>query len=93
MRYEWNSEKNKLLKRQRGISFEEVVICLSLGNLWKISDHPNPQKYPNQMIYFVVVGQYVCIVPCVQEEDYIFLKTIIPSRKATKDYQKEMESQ
>ncbi len=92
MRFEWNAEKNKFLKHERGISFEEVVLCLSYGNLWKIIDHPNPDKYPNQVIYYVLVGQYVCLVPCILEKDYIFLKTIIPSRKATKEYQQEMEN-
>lgn len=86
MRYEWNPDKNELLKRERNISFEQVVFHLSQGDVWKISDHPNQKDYPGQQIYFVIVDGYIHLVPHVIEEDTIFLKTIIPSRKATRDY-------
>ncbi len=56
-----------------------------------VGDHPNQEKYPNQRIYFVVVDEYVYLVPHIVEKDFIFLKTVIPSRKATKDYLKEKE--
>ena len=88
MRYEWNPEKNEWLKKERGISFEEIVFHLSQGDIWKIADHPNQKKYPNQKLYFVNVEEYIFIVPHIIEDDYIFLKTIIPSRKATKDFKK-----
>ena len=91
MKYEWNPEKNEELKRKRNISFEQVIFHLSQGDLWQTSDHSDQKKYPGQKIYFVIVEGYICLVPYVKEKDYIFLKTIIPSRKATKDYQKEME--
>ena len=59
---------------------------LGQGDIWGTADHPNQKKYPGQKLYFVVIDDYVYIVPYVIEESYIFLKTIIPSRKATKDY-------
>ncbi len=86
MRYEWNSDKNEWLKRERNISFEEVIFHLSCGDVWKISDHPNPKDYPGQKIYFVIVEEYIYLVPHIIEDEYVFLKTIIPSRQATKDY-------
>lgn len=86
MKYDWNPEKNELLKRERNISFEKIVFHLSQGDIWKTSDHPNQKDYPGQRIYFVIVDGYIHLVPHVIEEDTIFLKTIIPSRKATRDY-------
>jgi hypothetical protein len=59
--------------------------------VWKIADHPDQENYPGQRIHFVVVAEYVHLVPHVAEKDYIFLKTIIPSRKATKAYKQEQE--
>ena len=89
MKYEWDPEKNEWLKENRSISFEEIVFHLSQGDLWKIAEHPDQEKYPGQKIYFVLVDNYIYLVPNVEEESYIFLKTIIPSRKATRDYYKE----
>ena len=86
MKYDWNPEKNDLLKRERNISFEKIVFHLSQGDIWKTSDHPNQKDYPGLRIYFVIVDGYIHLVPHVIEEDTIFLKTIIPSRKATRDY-------
>ena len=91
MKFEWNSEKNEWLKKERGISFERIIFHLSQGDLWKIADHPDQERYPGQKIYFVIVENYICMVPYVKEKDHIFLKTIIPSRKATRDYEKEKE--
>jgi len=88
MRFEWNPNKNKLLKRERNISFERIVFHLSQGDVWKKADHPNQERYPGQKIYFVIVEDYIYIVPYVEENDCLFLKTIIPSRKATRDYTK-----
>ena len=93
MKYEWNPEKNKWLNKNRNISFEQIIFHLGRGDLWGTSDHPNQDKYPGQKLYFVIVDNYICIVPHVVEDDYIFLKTIIPSRKATKDFLKEKEGQ
>ena len=90
MRFEWDPEKNEWLKENRGLSFEEIIFHLSKGDLWKVADHPDQEKYPGQKLYFVVVNSYIYIVPVVKEEEYILLKTIIPSRKATRDYKKEI---
>jgi len=84
--YSWSSEKNELLQKERGISFEEIVLNIQLGNEVAIYDHPNFKKYPNQKISVVLIEGYAYLVPYVEAKDQIFLKTIIPSRKATKQY-------
>ena len=89
MRYEWNPEKNEAIKKDRSISFEQIVFHLTQGDVWKTADHPDQKKYPAQEIYFVIVENYIYMVPFVTEDEYVFLKTIIPSRKATKDYREE----
>jgi len=91
MKFEWDPEKNERLKRERNISFEKIVFHLSRGDVWKTADHPDQESYPGQRIYFVIVDDYLYLVPYVVEGDYIFLKTIIPSRKATKTYRNEQE--
>ena len=91
MKYDWNPEKNEWLKKVRKISFEEVAFHLFQGDVWKVSDHPDQQKYPGQKIYFVIIDDHIYLVPHIIEKEYIFLKTIIPSRKATNAYQKEQE--
>lgn len=84
--YHWNSEKNELLKVERNISFEEIVFHIEKGDEVDVYPHPNQSKYPNQMISVVIVNDYAHLVPYVESKDEIFLKTIIPSRKATKKY-------
>lgn len=91
MRYEWDPKKIERLKKERHISFEKIVFHLSQGDVWRVADHPDQENYSGQRIYFVVVEDYIYLVPYVLEEDYVFLKTIIPSRKATKAYKKEQE--
>jgi len=88
LKYEWDPAKNQWLKENRDISFEQVIYHLSRGDLWKTADHPDQKNYPGQKIYFVVVENYVCLVPYIinSAKKYIFLKTVIPSRKATKMY-------
>lgn len=93
MKFEWNSTKNEWLKKERQISFEQIIIHLLRGDVWKVTDHPDQTNYPGQKLYFVVVDHYIYIVPYVIEKEYIFLKTIIPSRKATKMYKEEQEHQ
>ena len=88
MRYEWNPDKNEWLKKERNVSFERVIYHLAQGDIWNTADHPDQKKYPGQKVYFVIIEGYIYIVPYVIEKEYIFLKTIIPSRKATKIYQK-----
>ena len=92
MKYEWDPAKNEWLKKERKISFEQVIFHLSQGDVWKIADHPNQKKYPDQKIYFVIIEDYIYLVPYIIQKDYIFLKTIIPSRKATGIYKKEQEN-
>jgi len=93
MKYEWNPAKNEWLKENRNISFEQIIFHLGRGDIWGTSDHPNQDRYPGQKLYFVVMDGYIYIVPYVEGKDCIFLKTIIPSRKATQDYLKEKEAQ
>jgi len=89
MKYEWNPEKNEWLKKERNISFEQIIFHLARGDVWKHADHPDQENYLGQKIYFVLIDEYIYLVPHVVEQNYIFLKTIIPSRKATKIYLQE----
>ena len=82
----WNTEKNETLLRERGITFEEIVQKIESGAKVIETDHPNKKKYPNQKILIVDVDGYAFLVPCVIDKEEYFLKTIIPSRKATKQY-------
>ena len=84
--FRWNHEKNEALKIQRGISFEEIVLAVEADGLLDELRHTNPDKYPNQSILVIALDAYVYLVPYVEEPDYYFLKTVIPSRKATRDY-------
>lgn len=84
--FRWNAEKNETLTSERGISFESIVVAIESGGLLDILAHPNQAKYPKQRILVVSCDNYVYLVPFVEEEDYFFLKTVIPSRKATRDY-------
>lgn len=82
----WNADKNEQLIKERNISFEDIVVGIQQGNEIDVFDHPNQGRYPGQKISLVVVGDYVFLVPFVETDDEIFLKTIIPSRKATRQY-------
>lgn len=82
----WNQEKNQQLQNERGVSFEMVVEAIQQGNILDDIIHPNQTKYPNQRMLVVKINNYVCLVPYVENQSEIFLKTIIPSRKATKQY-------
>lgn len=84
--YTWNPEKNNLLKKDRGVSFEDVVFHIEAGNEVDILEHPNKERYPNQKISVVLIEGYAHLVPFVELDGEVFLKTIIPSRKATKRY-------
>ena len=81
--FRWNHEKNEALKIERDISFEEMVLAIEVDGLLDELRHPNPEKYPNQSVLVVALEGYVYLVPYVEEPDYYFLKTVIPSRKAT----------
>jgi uncharacterized DUF497 family protein len=82
----WNKSKNDFLRSERGVSFEEIEMAIEQGNLLDIVAHPNRTKYPNQKIFVVRLLDYVYLVPFVEDQSSFFLKTIIPSRKATKQY-------
>jgi len=84
--FDWNVEKNDELKKDRNISFEEIVYYIMHGRLLDIIKNPNPERYQNQKIFIVDVENYAYLVPFVETEEMIFLKTIIPSRKMTKKY-------
>ena len=84
--FRWDPEKNERLKLARGISFEEIVLAVEEGGLRDVLVHPNQRRYPGQMVLVVGYREYAYLVPSVEEDAYYFLKTIIPSRKATRDY-------
>lgn len=82
----WRAEKNALLRAERGISFEDVVFHIMSGDVLDTFDHPNQGRYRGQQIHIIAIEDYVYLVPFVESEEEVFLKTIIPSRKATKSY-------
>jgi uncharacterized DUF497 family protein len=84
--FSWNNEKNQLLKSKRGVSFEEVVFHIERKHILDIITHPNQEKYRGQKIFIVNINNYAYLVPFIEGEKQIFLKTIIPSRKATREY-------
>lgn len=86
--FSWNTEKNAKLKAERGVSFEEVVFYIGHGHLLDVAEHPNQEKYKGQRIFIIEINEYAYLVPFVETDKEIFLKTIIPSRKATRDYLK-----
>ena len=82
----WNPEKNQQLIAERGVSFEDVVFSLQQDALLDDIEHPNGDKYPNQRIFVINIDDYAYLVPYIENHKEIFLKTVIPSRKATKQY-------
>ena len=86
MNFKWNIDKNTLLKEERGVCFEDVVALIREEKILDIIKHPNEEKYPHQKIYILVLQNYVHMVPFVREDNEIFLKTIVPSRKMHKRY-------
>jgi len=84
--YRWDPEKNQRLKADRGIGFERVVMHIGSGDLLAVYEHPNEERYPKQQVLVVKIGDYAYLVPFVESDEGRFLKTIIPSRKATRDY-------
>ncbi len=84
--FAWNNEKNEQLKQERQISFEAVLFHIQHGDLLDVLEHPNQAKYQGQKIFVVQIDEYVYLVPFVEADETLFLKTIIPSRKATRQY-------
>jgi len=81
--FAWNDEKNEQLKRERGISFEEVVFHIERGDLFDVVEHPKQHRYRDWRMFIVNIEDYAYLVPFIETEVEVFLKTIIPSRKAT----------
>ena len=84
--FTWNTENNALLVKERHISFERVVYHIENDKLLDVIRHPDPSKYPNQRMFVIEIENYAYLVPFVVDGNEVFLKTIIPSRKATKRY-------
>ena len=84
--FRWDPDKNERLKAARGISYEEIVLAIEEGGLMDVLVHPNRKRYAGQVVLVVGYRGYVYLVPSVEEDEYYFLKTIIPSRRATRDY-------
>ncbi len=84
--FTWDADRNEKLRAGRGISFEEIVFHVDHGDVLDILEHPNQEKYGGQRVLVVKVEDYVYLVPFVEMENEVVLKTIIPSRKATKRY-------
>jgi uncharacterized DUF497 family protein len=84
--YKWNHKKNEKLKAERGVGFEQVILHIERGDLIDVVKQPNQSRYPNQQMLIVKIKEYVYLVPFVEDEESKFLKTIIPSRKATRYY-------
>jgi len=84
--FTWDDAKNEKLKAERGIGFEEIVFLIQRGDLLDVLEHPNQERYGGQRVFVVQRDDYVYLVPFVEDDRLVFLKTIIPSRKATKRY-------
>jgi len=91
VKFDWDPEKNEQLKKEPGISFEEIALLLGTGKLWAISKHWNERKYPNQRVFLLPIDGYIHAVPFVRDRAGYFLKTAFPSRKLTKQYRKELQ--
>ena len=88
--YNWNTEKNLLLKKERNLSFEQIVSHIESGDLLDIVEHPNKEKFSHQKILIVQIENYVIFIPFIENGKERFLKTIIPSRRLTKQYLKDL---
>jgi uncharacterized DUF497 family protein len=84
--FEWDEAKNRWLKQERGVSFEQIVYSIVNGCLLDVIHHPNQAKYSGQRVYVVEVDKYAYLVPYVEDKEFIFLKTIFASRKYTQKY-------
>ena len=82
----WTADQNEVLKKEHGISFEDVVFHIGAGDAAAISEHPNQRRYPGQRMLVVMAEDYARLVAFVESVEEIFLNTIIPGRKATKQY-------
>jgi len=81
--FDWNDEKNEMLKKTRGVSFEQVELAIAMGDLIDRVKHPNQAKYPDQKVFIVRIEDYIYSVPYAEDNEKIFLKTILPNSRAT----------
>lgn len=86
--FDWSEGKNKKLKKERNISFEDVLVAIGEDKILNIIENKNKSRYPNQKIFIVNIENYAYLVPFVEDKDKYFLKTIIPSRIMTNKYLK-----
>ncbi len=93
MKVDFDKEKNSLIQQKRGISFKEIGQAVHEGKLLAIVEHPNQVRYPRQKLLIVDIHDYACVVPFVEQNDVLFLKTAFFSRKYTKKYLKKGERQ
>jgi uncharacterized DUF497 family protein len=84
--FEWNEAKNEWLKTKRGLSFKDIVPRIFGNDLLEIIAHPAPNRYPGRKMFVIRILNYIVLVPFVEDDRTVFLKTIIPSRKMTKLY-------
>jgi uncharacterized DUF497 family protein len=89
--FDWDPEKNEKIKRERGVSFEEIALLLGAGCVWAVTKHWNTEKYPSQRIFLIPIDGRIIAVPFVQDKNLFFLKTAFPSRKMTKLYKEEQK--
>ena len=89
--FDWSDEKDVILRKERGIGFQDAVFHIEKGDILAVIDHLNKERYPNQKIIYVRIEDYVYMVPFVETKGKKFLKSIIPSRKATRKYLEEEE--
>lgn len=84
--FDWDDRKNEKLKKERKISFEEVIVAIESKKLLDIVEHKNKRKYKKQKIFIVEIDNYAHCVPFEEDNEIVFLKTIFPSKKLTKKY-------
>jgi uncharacterized DUF497 family protein len=84
--FRWDNEKNEILKKNRGVSFEQVVVLMERADVLDTIEHPIQERYPGQKIAVINIDDYVYLVPYIESGEELFLKTIIPSRKAANKY-------
>jgi len=91
----FSAEKNALLKAERVIGFEDVLLAIEMGYILDDLEHPNQERYLNQSVFiiYITIKNYIYLVPYVEDETTLFLKTIIPSRKMNKRYHKAVNNE
>jgi hypothetical protein len=89
--FDWNIRKNEKLKKERHVSFEIMVAQIEAGKILDVIEHPNKERYPDQKMYVLEYEGYAYLVPFVEDEEKVFLKTIIPNHRATKQYLSEKD--